>query len=72
MLAYAVRLKCPRGLLIYPQAAGSHPLLRHFIVKSAEFCVTIATINLHARLDSPGNLIEELRGIFKFVISDPQ
>jgi 5-methylcytosine-specific restriction enzyme subunit McrC len=72
MLAYAVRLKCPRGLLIYPQAAGSHPLLRHFMVKSAEFCVTIATINLHARLDSPGNLIEELRGIFKFVISDPQ
>ncbi len=72
MLAYAVRLKCSRGLLIYPQAAGSHPVIQRFMVDSAGLCVIIATINLHARLDSPRYLIEELRAIFKFVMTDPQ
>lgn len=69
MLAYAVRLKCSRGLLLYPQTAGHSPVLKRFIIDPAGPCLVIATINLHTSLDPPGTLIEEMRAIFEFLLS---
>ena len=69
MLAYAVRLKCPRGLLIYPQTSEHPPALRRFIIETTEYCVIIATIDLHTQLDLPGALIAEMRAMFDQVLS---
>lgn len=63
MLAYAVRSGCPRGLLLYPQAAGSAPIRREFIIDRAGLRLVTATLNLRAPLLPPDTLINELREI---------
>ncbi len=63
MLAYATRLKCPVGLLLYPQSSAN--LVRALIeIPSAGLRLSVATINLRVPLSPPSGLIEELRGIF--------
>ncbi len=65
MLAYAVRLKCPRGLLLYPQTPPAGPLRAQFEIASAGMILTVATINLHVPLQPPDALIRELKNIFQ-------
>lgn len=60
MLAYAIRLDCPRLLLLYPQA-DSTPIRAVMKIQDQSQTVMIATLNLHIPLENPGNLNEELR-----------
>lgn len=62
MLAYAVRLQCARGLLLYPQVAGS-AIRKRFKIDSAGLRLSVATLNLNAPLEHPGALIAEMRDI---------
>lgn len=67
MLAYTARLDCPRGLLLYPQAAGRLPIRREFSFQltgqPAAIRLYAATLNLRAPLEPPDALIQELREI---------
>ncbi len=69
MLAYAVRLKCPLGLLLYPQPAQQAPIRNWYKIDSAQFCLFQATINLHTPLHNPQPLIQELQEILNWVKS---
>jgi 5-methylcytosine-specific restriction enzyme subunit McrC len=64
MLAYAVRLKCPFGLLLYPQTSST-PVRAKIEIDAASLRLYVATLNLHIPLDQPGELIEELRSIIQ-------
>ncbi len=64
MLAYAVRLKCPRGLLLYPQMLSASPLRKQFEIDSAGLLLSVATINLHVPIHPSEALIRELKNIF--------
>jgi 5-methylcytosine-specific restriction enzyme subunit McrC len=64
VLAYAIRLQCPLGLLLYPQAAGSS-IQKEIVIDSAGLRLLIATMNLRAPLEQPDFLITELHNIFK-------
>lgn len=66
MLAYLVRLGCSRGLLLYPQAAGSAPLRRRLTLSAPGVEITACSLNLRQPLIQPTSLIEELREILRF------
>ncbi len=66
MLAYAVRLRCPLGLLLYPQSAPA-PTRRLVEITSAGLRLVVATLNLRTPLDPPGGLVSELRDIFQSI-----
>ena len=64
MLAYTLRLGCPRALLLYPQTAFGKPVRKRLQIETTGTALLAATINLHAPLDPPERLIVELREIF--------
>lgn len=66
MLAYLVRLGCSRGLLLYPQAAGSPPLRRRLTLSAPGVEITACSLNLRQPLAQPTPLIEELREILRY------
>jgi len=65
MLAYAVRLDCPRVLLLYPQSGRIPKKMIGFEIRGYPSRLTVATINLHQPLDQPDALIQELREIVR-------
>ena len=67
MLAYAVALDCRQTLLLYPQQAGSPPILARFEMLGYPNTVIAATINLRRPLDRPDELIQELNNTLKEV-----
>ena len=60
MVAYAVRLGCPRILLLYPQVEATGPLRKRFSMSSIPAELHVCTINLRIPLHRPELLIHEL------------
>lgn len=67
MVAYGVRLRTQRLLLLYPQSAGEDPIRSTFDIESTTTRLFVATVNLHSPLADPAPLIDELRAIFAAV-----
>lgn len=63
MLAYAIRLECPRVTLLYPQQKGVSGTRLEYEVEGSSERLLVATIDLHRSLAEPGPLIDELREI---------
>lgn len=60
MLAYGVRLECPRTMLLYPSVARESAIEVGFRLQGREAVVQVATVDLHQPLDQPAQLIEDL------------
>lgn len=60
MLAYSVRLECPRTVLLYPSVARDSAMGVDFRVQGREAVIQVATVDLHRPLDQPAQLIENL------------
>jgi 5-methylcytosine-specific restriction enzyme subunit McrC len=62
MLAYSIRLDCPKLLLLYPQT--NIGTIRSLLgIQNQNQTVRIATLNLHIPIENPGHLIEELHEV---------
>jgi 5-methylcytosine-specific restriction endonuclease McrBC regulatory subunit McrC len=67
MLAYATRLNCPLGLVLYPQIAEESPLRQVFDIENTQIRIGIATINLNGPMQTPAGLIQEWQEILTWV-----
>ena len=73
MLAYLLRLNCPRGLLLYPQPAGSGPIRRVLAIDppgARPVRILVASLNLRVPLDRPDGVIKELREMLGDELTD--
>lgn len=61
VLAYSVRLNCPRAMLMYPTDMNVDAMETGYRVQGQDTVVHVATVNLHQPLDQPAHLIESLR-----------
>lgn len=68
MLAYSVRLNCPRILLLYPEPPPGGPIRKQFEIEQASARLSVCTINLRTPLRSPDPLIREMREVFEFAL----
>ena len=64
MLAYLVRLECPHGLILYPQAADEHAHRTRFDFEKQGGQVTVATVNLRRPIHQTQLFIQELKELF--------
>jgi 5-methylcytosine-specific restriction endonuclease McrBC regulatory subunit McrC len=62
MLAYATRLNCQKGLLLYPQ--NVMPIHQSIQFDKTDIVLNIHTVNLRQPLNNPKPIIQELNDIF--------
>jgi 5-methylcytosine-specific restriction endonuclease McrBC regulatory subunit McrC len=70
MLAYLLRLDCPRGLLLYPQLPGRAPVRRLLEIAppgAKPVQILVATINLRVPIERRQGLVGELKEILGLV-----
>ena len=70
MMAYLVRLECRRGLLLYPQAEGRPKVRQRWEMKTPGLDLYACTLDLHARLERPEFLIQEMAEIFGWMTGE--
>jgi 5-methylcytosine-specific restriction enzyme subunit McrC len=69
MLAYLVRLECPQGLILYPQAADVYDHRQRFDFEKQGGQVMVATVNLRRPIHQTQVFIQEFRELFTQILA---